>query len=172
VVAAAAPTPQADIGTAPPIVQATATAIRVVAIPTRGPTPPPELDAEISEAYLHYFQVTTDALYALDPTGLDDVAANGELAALEKNIEDNRALGRALDTDVQHSFIVSNVDGDNADVADRYEDSSVYVDATTHEPLPGQVRPASPDVAPVVTVIYHLQRIDGVWKVIGADEYR
>ena len=41
------------------------------------------------------------------------------------------AQGRALDTDVQHSFIVSNVDGDNADVADRYEDSSVYVDANT-----------------------------------------
>jgi hypothetical protein len=167
----AGPTPQAATKTAAATVQATATAIRVAAIPTRGPTPPPELDAEISDAYLHYFEVRSDALYWLDPTGLDDVTADGELMALQKNIDEYRVEGRAVDTKVQHNFLVWNVDGDKADVADRYENSSIYVDATTHEPLPGQVRPTSPDVAPVVSVIYHLRRIDGVWKVIGGTEY-
>ena len=131
----------------------------------------PALDTEISQAYLRYFQARSDALLALDPAPLDEVAAGSALAGLQKDIEGDRAQGRALQTSVQHEFVVLSVDGDTAQVADRYRDSSIYVDPVTQQPLPGQVIPASPDQAPEVKVIYQMQRIDGVWKVVGGQRY-
>ena len=61
--------------------------------------------------------------------------------------------------------------GDEAEVADQYRDSSIFVDPDTHAALPGQVAPASPDVAPEVDVVYRLQRIDGVWKVVSGQRF-
>jgi hypothetical protein len=124
---------------------------------------------EVADAYLHYFAVTGQALYQLNPDLLDEVTAGPELATLRKNIEDDRSQGRALRTDVQHYCVVLQVDGDAADVWDHYRDSSIDVDPTTHEPLPGQDIPSSPDVAPDFTVIYQLQRLAGVWKVVDGE---
>ena len=85
-------------------------------------------------------------------------------------IEDDRSLGRALQTNVQHQFLILSADRDHAEVADRYRDSSIYVDPITQQPLPGQIAPA-PEDAPEVKVIYKLQRIDGLWKVIEGQRY-
>jgi hypothetical protein len=135
------------------------------------PTPTADQAAEIASAYEQYFNVTSDALLNLDPSRLGDVAADQELAALQQNIQQDRAEGRALDTNVEHDFYVIGYAGDKAQVADRYKDSSIYVDPVTHAALPGQVTPASPEVAPAVSVIYQLQRIDGTWKVVSGQRY-
>jgi hypothetical protein len=135
------------------------------------PTVPPELASEVSGAYLRYFQVTADAFLDLDATSLPDVAVDGELTALQQNIVDFRSQGRALMTNVQHNFTVVSVDGDVAQVTDQYRDSSVYVDPTTHEPLPGEVAPSSPENAPLVRVVYRLEHVDGTWKVAGGTKY-
>ncbi len=136
------------------------------------PTPTAEQAAEIAVAYKNYFDVTGDALLNLDPTSLSDVAAGPELDSLRKDIEDDKAQGRALQTNVQHEQVyVLGIQGDEADVADRYRDSSIYVDPQTRTPLPGQVAPASPDVTPAVSVIYHLQRLDGTWKVVSGQRF-
>lgn len=137
--------------------------------PTPLPTVPPELNAEVSAAYLNYFQVRGDALLNLDPAPLTQVAAGQVLAGLQKQIESDRAQGRAIETNVQHNFVVLSVQGDSATVADGYRDFSVFVDPITHEPLPGQVVPASAEAAPLAKVVYHLQRIDGIWKVVGGE---
>ena len=122
--------------------------------------------AAVSDAYLHYWSVRADALLALDSSALDQVAAGDELAALDKNIETFRGQGRALRTDVQHQFSVLTVINDQAVVTDHFRDSSIYVDPATHEPLPGQVAPASPDEAPEIGVLYKLELIDEEWKVV------
>jgi hypothetical protein len=123
---------------------------------------------EVANAYLRYFEVSGQALYQLNPDLLDEVTAGDELAALRKNIEDDRAAGRAVRTDVEHYCVVLSVVGDHAQIGDVYRDSSIYVDPTTHAPLPGEKVPASPEVAPEATVFYQLQRIDGVWKVVDS----
>lgn len=135
------------------------------------PTPTADQAAEIAAAYEEYFNVTSDALLNLDASKLSDVAADQELAALEQNIQEDRSQERALDTNVEHDFYVIGYLGDEAEVADRYKDSSIYVDPVTHAPLPGQVAPASPDVAPTVSVIYRLRRIDGTWKVVSGQRF-
>jgi hypothetical protein len=156
--------------TAGPLAAATS-APAASATPSALPTVPPEQAAEIAAAYKRYFDVSGEALLNLDPTSLDEVTSGQELAGLQRDIEEDRAQGRALQTNVQHEAVVIDVQGDEADVADRYKDSSIYVNPISHEPLPGQVVPASPDVAPAVSVVYHLQRIDGVWKVVSGKRF-
>jgi len=134
------------------------------------------LAAEVSEAYLRYFQVSTDALRALNPDGLDSVATGDELQFLTTQIEQDRAAGRALATNVQHSFVVLSVQGDQAMVSDDYRDSSIYVDPSTGRPLPGQVQPASPQDAPEIKEVYHLVRVrvasgPSIWKIERVDRY-
>jgi hypothetical protein len=140
-----------------------------VATVAAGPLPTPTGDqaAEIAAAYENYFGVTSDALLNLDPSELDQVAAGPALAGLRQTIEQDRTEGRALETNVEHDVYVIGYQGDEAQVADRYKDLSIYVDPVTHAPLPGQVPPASADVAPAVTVIYQLHRIAGAWKVVS-----
>ena len=174
-----APAPQAAptvAATAAPTVAATAATVEAGsgALPTVNaatplPTVPPALEAEVAQAYLHYFDVRSEALLNLDPSHLPEVAAGPPLAGLEQDIQEDRAQNRALQTNVQHDFAVLVVQGDQAIVADRYRDSSIFVDPDTHQPLPGQVAPESPDQAPLVKVVYYLQRIDGTWKVVRGE---
>ncbi len=100
----------------------------------------------------------------LDPAPLDAVATGDELLALRRDVEQLRARGRAIRAEVQHQYTVVRVDGDEAQVADRLRDFSIYVDATTREPLPGQVRPSEAD-APQSTILYFLRKENGDWKV-------
>jgi hypothetical protein len=130
-------------------------------------TPTVDQAAEIAAAYEKYFDVTSQALLNLDGSQLDQVAAGQSLAGLQQTIDQDRSKRRALQTNVEHDVYVIGYEGDDAQVADRYRDSSIYVDPTTHTPLPGEVLPASPDVAPAVSVIYHMQRIGGTWKVVS-----
>jgi len=136
------------------------------------PTVPPELESDIAAAYQKFFEVTSDALLSLDATTLRQVAAGQALVDIQQTIENDRAQGRALKTNVRHEFVVLGVQGNEAAVADRQKDSSIYVDPATQDPLPGQVAPATPDVAPTVAAIYRLQRLDGVWKVTAIETSR
>jgi hypothetical protein len=135
------------------------------------PSAPATLDAEtvndVRNAYQRYWDVTAQALRELDASGLGDVATNGELSALQKNIEDLRAQGKAIDTSVEHHFAVNWIQGDQAQVVDRYRDRSVYIDPTTKLPLPGEVVPETFDQAPESNVVYLLKLEQGTWKVVG-----
>jgi hypothetical protein len=53
-------------------------------------------------------------------------------------------------------------------VSDRIRDSSVSVDPDTHQTLPGQITPASPDEAPQLASLYQLELLDGQWKVVAS----
>jgi hypothetical protein len=170
---AAAPTAQPQIAT--PAATTAPTPPAALSATSSGATPvptvAPKLAAEVSDAYLRYFQVSADALLKLDSSRLADVATDGELSALAQSIDDDRAQGRALKTDVQHNFVVLSVQNDEAEVADQFRDSSFFVDPVTQEVLPGQVIPNSPDTAPLVRIVYRLQRIDGTWKVTAGTKY-
>jgi hypothetical protein len=103
-------------------------------------SPTAEETSEIGLAYSQFIDVTRNARVNLDPARLSDVAAGKELDTLRHEIEQDRALGRALQPPVeQESVFVLGVQDDRADVA-----------------------------APGGSLIYGLQRIDGVWKVVDA----
>jgi len=127
----------------------------------------PALAAEVSTAYLQYWQVVADTALTLDPGPLEEVAAEEQLEALRSNIEEDRSNNRATHMKLQHDFIVVFADATHAQVADRLRDLSYYVDASTLEPLPGQTEPV-PEIAPRVNAILDLRQVDGHWKVVRA----
>jgi hypothetical protein len=102
----------------------------------------------------------------LDPAPLEQVATGDELSALRKSIEDDRARGRALRTEVQHQYAVERVEGDDAWVRDHAQDRSTYVDFQTREPLPQQDQGERS-----YNVVYHFRKVDGTWKANDATFY-
>ena len=134
------------------------------------PTVPPELRREIETAYAKYWDARAQATSTLDPAPLDDVATGEELLALRRDVDGLRTEGRAIKTEVQHQYTVVRVDGDEAQVLDRFRDFSVYVDVSTKQPLPGEVRPDEAN-APLNTVLYYLQRTADTWKVERGQRY-
>jgi hypothetical protein len=136
------------------------------------PTVPPEVAAAVAQAYLNFFQVRADALFALDGSQLDEVATGDALTGLESDIEQKKAAGHAIRIDVVHNYKVIDASDDLAEVADDYRDSSVFIDPETKQLLPGESVPSSPDDAPEVKVIYQLQNINGVWKVSQGQRYQ
>jgi hypothetical protein len=138
------------------------------AAPTPWPTVNPALEEEVSDAYLHYWQVVADTALTLDPVPLAEVAAGEQLSVLEKNLAEDSSNNHATRMKVQHDFVVVSVNSDQAEVADQLRDLSIVVDASTHEPLPDQADAASIDSIPPINAILDLRRIDGTWKVVTA----
>ena len=136
-------------------------------VPSAVPTVDPQVADEVKTAYERYWDVTAQALRDLDATHLTEVAMGGELVSLQKNIEDLRAQGKAIDTSVEHHFNVVWSQDDQAQVRDRYRDRSIFVDPSTKQPLAGEVIPPTFEDAPESNVAYLLQRDQGTWKVVG-----
>jgi hypothetical protein len=163
----AAPKPLV-LATEPP---ATATVLPETAVPTppvttptivatARPTVSPELAAEISEAYQHYWQVRAEALRDLDASLLPAVMAGEHLAAVQDRISELRAEGHAIETDVDHNYVVFEASTEDAKVADSYADDSVYVDLQTHARLttPTGVK---------LNEVYIMTKTDGIWRVVS-----
>ena len=140
-----------------------------VAAPLAIPTVDPVAQAEVLQAYAHYWQQRTLAFRDLDPSLLSSVAADPELEGLTEKIARLRSEGRAIRTHVIHHLVALPTAPGEAVVADEYEDLSTYIDSSTKEPIDPAT--ADPQSGPVVKVREVLQKIDGVWKVTGGEIY-
>jgi hypothetical protein len=144
------------------VAAATSTPAAATAAPTATPRPTviPELAAEVGNAYKQYWQVRSEALFDLDSSHLSEVMAGEHLASIENLIEDLRTEGHAIQTDVNHKYAIIQASLNDAEVADTYTDSSVYVDAQSHAVLS---QPAND----VLQEEYRLSRINGGWRVVS-----
>ena len=147
---------------APVLTAGTAT---IAAGPTREaaatprPTVSPELAAEVGHAYKQYWDVRAEALYELDGSRLEQVMAGDHLAAVQKLISELIAEGHAIETKVDHKYVVLQATTNSAQVADSYIDDSVYVDAQTGAAI-------SSPTGERLTELYSLTKIDGTWRVV------
>jgi hypothetical protein len=169
---AAAQTAQATGGAADQPTAAPA-ASHGVPVPLSGPISidDPAAEQDVLNAYSSYSQVEADAFYSLDPSELPSVADGRQLQTLTQTIANDKSMGRALLINERLHPLVVRVQGDDAEVVDVFQDSSIWIDATTKEPLPGEVVPSTPDDAPSVSIKVELHRTDGVWKVIARTQY-
>ncbi len=123
------------------------------------------LEREIEAAYLHYWQVRTDAFLNLDMSHLSEVMVGDELARSEKYIQDLRSQGRAAKMDVEHRTALAKVTPDEAIVYDEYLNKSVFVDPLTK----AEMTTSGP--VETVKVSFTMRKIDGQWKVTGGIRY-
>jgi hypothetical protein len=145
--------------TATPVPQVTPTSVATATPePTLAPSPRPTVDPaladEVSQAYLHYWDVRADALLNLDDSELPEVMGGDHLASAEKLIQQLRAEGHAIQTDVKHNFAVLDASTNHAEVVDIYEDNSMYVDPQSH-------RPIGAPVSDNLKELYVMDKIDG-----------
>jgi hypothetical protein len=133
------------------------------------PTVDPIAQAEVMQAYGHYWDQRALAFRDLDPSLLTDVAGSYELSALTARIEDLRSQGRAIWTHVIHHIVALPTAPGEAVVADEYEDLSVFIDAESKQPLD----PATPkpETGPIIKVRKVFQKLDGAWKVTASQVY-
>ena len=165
-----APTPQPTLAVAASATQAAAAPADQTSEQSPLPTVAPELRREIETAYTQYWDARAQAVWTLDPAPLDAVATGDELQALKQDVDQLRSEGRAIKAEVQHQYTVVRVDGEQAQVLDRFRDFSIYVDPDTKQPLAGQVRPDEAN-APLNTALYYMRTEDGAWKVERGERY-
>jgi hypothetical protein len=144
--------------TAPPSMAVSATTRTEV--PTARPTIVPELADEIDNAYQVYWQVRAEALLELDTSRLDEVMAGDHLAAAEELISQLRSEGRAIQTDVTHSYVILTATPGEAVIADEYTDDSYYVEIDSHQSL-------TQPIGSTVKEQYRMNKVDETWKVVS-----
>ena len=143
------PTPTAE-----PTATATASAPTATATPSRD-----AIVAEVSQAYLAYWDAYADAVLHLDITRVERFASGAELASIREEIDKLRADGVALRVVVEHDFAVIDVTGAVALVEDQIVDNTFYVDAKTLEP------PTAAGSGDRYRDLVRLERLDGRWTV-------
>lgn len=141
---------------------ATATAVT----PTATATPSRDaLIAEVSKAYLAYWDAYAAAVLHLDIKRVEGFASGAELASIREEIEKLRADGIAARIRVEHDFDVISVTGSSAVIVDEYVNNSFVVDAKTLAPEDAK----GPGNVVKDTIL--LERMDGRWVVTrGARE--
>jgi hypothetical protein len=150
-----APTPLLLVGPTP------TPPVRVeTASPTASSTVNPALAEQVGRAYENYWQVRAEALFRLDDSKLSEVMDGDHLRSVEDLISELRSEGRAIETNVQHSYTVVEATIDSAKVTDSYVSNSVYVDPTNHVAL-------SEPAGDRVRELYELKRVGGSWKVMS-----
>ncbi|MGE0538770.1 MAG: hypothetical protein AB7R89_01135 [Dehalococcoidia bacterium] len=136
-----------------------------MAIPTARaivPTATPAPQEEVLAAYHRYWEAYGQALLDLDPTRVQDVAAGDRLQRIQEEINELRRRGVAARTNVINNPVLVEIDTDSATIYDELVNNSFYVDAVTKQPSQAS------GSGEVVRDTYQLQKIDGVWKVVGS----
>jgi hypothetical protein len=153
-----APTPAATAEPTTPA--ATAATSSATATPSRD-----AIVAEVSQAYLAYWDAYADAVLHLDITRMEGFAAGAELEGIREEIEALRAEGLAARIRVEHDFEVISVTESSAVIVDEYVNNSFVVDAKTLAPE------TADGPGDVFKDTIRLERMEGRWVVTrGARE--
>ena len=158
-------------GDASPTPTPTAT---VAASPTVTPTEPvptatpslEEREAEVSAAYLAYWDAYAEAVLNLDVSLVEGLAAGDELESIREEIEGLRAEGVAMRIVVEHDFMVVDLTATDAIVIDELVNNSFTVDPETKEPFEAE------GAGNALRDTVRLELMDGRWVVVSGTRER
>lgn len=133
----------------------------VTSTPTTTATTTPMLSPrqQVVQAYRGYWHIYSRALYTLRTSGVNAVAADGELQRIQAEVAGFRQEDRAVHVRVTHHYLIVSVRGDRAQLYDEQLDRSFLIDPVTKDPH------TASNKGHRETDIYFLKKIDGVWKV-------
>ncbi len=141
----------------------TASPLPIVVAPGATPAPPGTAQA-VERAYLHYWDVYTNALYTLDTSHLAEVMSGTELDGRRQQIDELRSQNRAANIVVEHHYEIVLLGPSKAGVEDHYVNKSYTIDATSKRPL------QSPGAGETEDVAFQLELVDGSWKVVSSSQ--
>ena len=118
------------------------------------------LDKQIEQAYLHYWDVYSEALLTLDASKAPQVAADSELQSMQAEIDGFRQKGKAVRVTVKHHYLIFDTTATDAKVYDEIDNSSFLVDPSTKQPSQGS------NQTDLEKDTYFFKNIDGSWKVV------
>lgn len=127
---------------------------------TASATPTQSVEAQVSAAYLAYWDAYSRAVLELDESVLAGVAASEELASIRKEIEQHRRDGVAVRINVEHDFAVVQFSERAATVVDRVTNQSFFVDPITKQPETSNVPAAQ------FRYTFFLERTSSGWVVV------
>jgi hypothetical protein len=134
----------------------TSTSTTIEATTTTTTEPAPQgLEQEVEDAYLHSWDVYTEAMLRLDPTRLGEVYAGDALDLRRREIASAPGPVRVH---VDHDYEIAVVGADTALIFETYRNHSVYLDGTTMQPI-------EPDPNNVLSREYVLQKEPPGWRV-------
>lgn len=120
----------------------------------------PSPEDEVLDAYANYWAVYAAALRDRDSSHLAEVMTGPRLDRGLQEVADLEAQGRAIALMVDSDPVVLEVHGDQALIADEYQNNSYYIDPDTKQPVG-----ATPSAPETLKDTVNMQRVDGVWKV-------
>jgi len=115
-------------------------------------------DQEVEKAYLHYWDVYTQALRDLDQSHLDEALAGSALADTQNEIAKLKKDNTPVRNGVEHNYKVVLKNLASANVIDRFRNHLVLFDGSTGIPK-------EPDPNKVLNYTYSMERRDNTWKV-------
>ena len=116
---------------------------------------PVTIERRVEEAYLRSWDVYTDAMLRLDPSRLEEVYSGD---ALDLRQDEIAAAPNPVQVEVEHDYEIAVVGPDTALVFETYRNHSVYLDATTRQPI-------EPDPNNVLKREYVLHEEPAGWRV-------
>ena len=140
---------------------APANASGTVAVGSASPVASSTAESDVTNAYLRYWQVYSDAVLNLDSSHLGEVLDGQALGWVSDEIAGLKKQGKSAKIDVQHRYAVVRMNDTSATLVDDYVSRSVYLDPTTRQPM------ARTDPPTNVEQSFEFQKISGVWKIVG-----
>jgi len=127
---------------------------------TASPTATVNIEDEVIESYLAYWDRYAAAVLDLNADLVADLAGPEELARVQDEVEMLRGQGVALRVVVEHNPVVIESSNTTAVVYDEMTNNSFYVDPVTKEP------PEAEGTGEMLKDTFFLEKVDGQWTVI------
>jgi len=121
-------------------------------------------EQQIRSAYQKYLDVYSQAVFNLDGSHLAEVLDGKALTLVTDEVNGLKSQGRPVQIVEDQRFIaLSDVTMQSATLVDEYTSRSVYIDPSTHQPLPRTGPPTH------VRQSYVFQNENGIWKIVDGN---
>jgi hypothetical protein len=132
--------------------------------PNRSSVSPPDVRAQVEQAYLRAWDVWADSLLHLDPSQLPEVLTGKALELVMAQVNRQRDKNQPVRVRVEHNYRIALISATTASVDDRYINHNVRLDPQTLQPI-------EEDQSGHVHRSFTLELVDGTWKIADIIEY-
>jgi hypothetical protein len=133
--------------------------------PTSNSVTPPDVRAQVEQAYLRAWDVWADSLLRLDPSRLPEDLTGRALEIITKQVQEQAKKNQPVRIRVEHDYTIVLINATMASIEDRYINHNVRLDPKTLEPI-------EKDPNHRERTTFTMELVDGTWKIAEIIEYK